>query len=510
MRKAITALAVTLGLGGCAVGPDYEPPEVDLPEDWPEHSLLADEEREAWQDWWQRFDDPTLDQLVERAAADNLDIRLQAARLQEARARLGLARAEQMPTVDLQAEAARDRPSAAAQRGLPEGFEPGTGTENLFSLSGVLGYEVDLFGRLARSREAAEALLLESVFSQDAVRLNVIADVVATYFDLRTAQRQLEITERTLESREETYELEQVRYEAGETDELTLRQAQAELETTRAEIPLRRERVQTLEGVLGVLVGMSPSELMAYDDMDLGERTSLMDISLPEEVPGLLPSELLERRPDVRAAEAEVMAATAGIGVAEADRLPRLNLAALMGTAATDVSDLFSSAAETWSVGASVAGPLFDFGRGRAGVETAEALAEQARTRYLATVTIAFNEVRDALMLYQTSGERVQAIRDQVAAVERTLDLAELRYGEGFIGFIEVLDAQRALLAAELALAEAVRDRLNATATLFKALGGGWEYPPSATEEAFSREGSEAPEGDDQTVRLAGSNRADG
>ncbi|RLK50361.1 multidrug efflux system outer membrane protein [Alkalispirillum mobile] len=482
MRKAITTVATALVLAGCAVGPDYQAPEMDLPQAWPESSLLADEEREAWINWWEQFDDPTLNQLVERAVADNLDIRLQAARLEEARARLGLARAEQLPTVDLQAEAARERSPATMQPEFP-GVESQSRTDNLFSVSGLLGYELDLFGRLAREREAAEAFLLENIFSQDAVRLNIIADVVTTYFDLRAAQQQLAITENTLASRQETLELERTRYEAGETDELTLRQAEAELQTTRAEIPMRQEQVNTLEGVLGVLVGMSPSELMAIDDMDLGEYTPLKAIQLPEDVPSLLPSELLERRPDVRAAEAELMAANAAIGVAQADRLPRLNLTALLGTTATDTSDLFTGAAETWGIGASVAGPLLDFGRGRAGVETAEALAEQSRTRYLATVTTAFNEVRDALSLYRTSGQRAQAIREQVEAVERTLHLAELRYQEGFIGFIEVLDAQRTLLNAELALAEAVRDQLNATATLFKALGGGWEYPVGEIDE---------------------------
>lgn len=241
MRKAITALAAVLILAGCAVGPDYQAPEMDLPEAWPESSLLADGERAAWVDWWKRFDDPTLNQLVERAVANNLDIRLQAARLEEARARLGMASAEQLPTVDLQAEAARERGPATLQPAFP-GVEPRARTDNLFSVSGVLGYEIDLFGRLAREREAAEAFLLENVFSQDAVRLNLIADVVTTYFDLRAAQQQLAITENTLVSREETYALERVRYEAGETDELTLRQAEAELQSTRAEIPCARSR----------------------------------------------------------------------------------------------------------------------------------------------------------------------------------------------------------------------------------------------------------------------------
>ncbi len=467
MRKWSLIAAAALLLAGCAMGPDYERPELDLPEDWPEHVLLSAEEQQAWQHWWTRYQDPQLDALVERALADNLDIRLQVQRIQESRARLGLADANRLPTLDAQAEAARERQPAAA---APVPAAGGTG--NLFSITGMLGYEIDLWGRLARQQEAAEALLEESRFSHEAVRLNVVADVVATYVNLRSAQEQLVIAESTLESRERTFELERIRYEDGETDALALRQSASELETTRARIPPLRQEVLTLEGALAVLVGMSPGELLG--ELDFGDG-DLADLELPDQVPAVMPSELLRRRPDIRAAEAELMLSSAEIGIAEADRLPRLNLMGFLGTAATDTGDLFTQSAQTWGMGASVAGPLFDFGRGRARVETAEALRDQAETRYAITVTQAFREVRDALLLYQATDERVDAVRRQVQAIEETRDLAEIRYEEGFTGFIELLDAERALLDAQLALSEAVRDRLNATATLFKAMGGGWD-----------------------------------
>ncbi|ADC72410.1 RND efflux system, outer membrane lipoprotein, NodT family [Thioalkalivibrio sp. K90mix] len=479
MRKWGLTVAAAFLLGGCAVGPDYERPDFDLPEDWPEHVLLSAEEQEAWQQWWTRYQDPQLDALVARALDDNLDVRLQVQRIQESRARLGLAEANRLPTLDAQAEAARER--------QPEGLSPipgGGGTDNLFSITGILGYELDLWGRLARQEEAAEAFLQQSRFSHEAVRLNVVADVVATYVNLRSAQEQLAIAEKTVESRERTLELEQIRYEGGQTDALVLRQSVAELETTRARIPSLRQQVQTLEGALAVLVGMSPRELL--DELDFGDRR-LADLELPAHVPAVMPSELLRRRPDIRAAEAELMASTAEIGVAEADRLPRLNLMGFLGTAATETSDLFTRSAETWGVGATVAGPLFDFGRARARVETAEALRDQAETRYAMTMTQAFREVRDALVLYEATDERVGAVRRQVQAIQETRDLAEIRYEEGFTGFIELLDAERALLDAELALSEALRDRLNATATLFKAMGGGWDGERSAPPHAEAR-----------------------
>ncbi|MDN3515982.1 efflux transporter outer membrane subunit [Aquisalimonas lutea] len=466
MRKLLAAVAGALLLAGCAVGPDYEQPALDLPAEWPEHVLLSDEDRAAWQQWWTRFDDPVLDRLVARALDDNLDIRLEAQRILEARAQLGLADANQYPTVEGQAQAAREnQPRTTAA--VPGAAGPG----NLFSVTGTLAYEVDLWGRLARQEEAAGARLRESVFSRDAVRLNVVADVVATYFDLRAAQRQLTITERTLESRERTYDLEKARYEAGETDALALRQAESELETTRARIPPLRERVRTLESALAVLVGMSPAELL--EQLDFAEG-SLVDVRLPEDVPSVLPSELLQRRPDIRAAEAALIAANAEIGVAEASRLPSLNLTAFLGSTATATDDLFTAPAETWGVGASLLGPILDFGRNAARVDTAQARRAQAETQYRMTVTNAFREVRDALVLYETTQERVEAVERQVAAIEETRRIAQVRYDEGLTSFIELLDAQRALLDAELALAEAKRDRLSATATLFKAMGGGW------------------------------------
>ncbi|MCK8516510.1 efflux transporter outer membrane subunit [Methylonatrum kenyense] len=470
-RNWINLALVTGLLAGCAVGPDYEAPEADLPSDWPEHTLLSEAEQEEWQDWWTRYEDPALNALVARALDDNLDIRLQVQRVQESRARLGLADANRLPTLDAQAEAMRSRPSAAELGIDDDGFGL-SDPRNLFSITGVLGYEVDLWGRLSRQQEAAEAFLQQSLFGHEAVRLAVIADVVIGYVNLRSAQDQLAIAERTVASRERALELEEIRYAGGEADALAVRQARAQLETTRAQIPGLREQLRLQESVLGDLVGLSPAELLA--DIAL-EQGALADLRLPESIPAELPSEILRRRPDVRAAEAELMAATADIGVAEADRLPRLNLMGFLGTAATTTSDLFSTSAETWGIGASVAGPVLDFGRGQARIATAESLRDQAETRYSNTVNQAFREVRDGLVLYDAAEERVQAIEAQVTAVREARDLARLQYDEGLIGLLDVLDAERTLLEAELGLNQAIRDRLAATATLFKALGGGWQ-----------------------------------
>jgi outer membrane protein, multidrug efflux system len=469
MTPRILSLLAAGALAGCATGPDYQRPETLVPHAWPDEELFSAEPQDDWSEWWRRFGDPSLNELVGRALDRNLEIQLQTARVQEFRARLGYARAERLPSLYAQAGASRERISGAAI-GLPPEINPGT--RNLFSVAGLLEYEVDLWGRVSREREAADALFQESGFARDAVRLSVTADLVTTYFDLRTAESQLAITRATIASREETLRLQEIRREGGEIDELTLQQARSELESARASLPAFLQRKRILEGALGILVGLEPAEL--WDNLEW-QGGDLATLQLPGQLPGFLPAELLERRPDVRAAEAQLMAATAGIGVSRAERLPRVNLSALLGTAAASTGDLFTGAAETWRLGAAVAGPLWDFGRSAARVESATALAEQAEVRYRLTVQGAFNDVRNALVFYETSQDRTESSRRLVESLERTERLAELRYQEGFISFLEYLDAQRALLSARLALEEAVRDHLVAAASLFKALGGGWQ-----------------------------------
>ena len=335
MRK-LAMIALGALLTGCAVGPTYQPPELELPASWPEAAVLETVDEAALGRWWRRFEDPVLDTLVDRALADNLELRLQAARVEEARARLGLARAEQLPTVGAQAEASRQRQPAAAI-GI-EGLE--IPPRNLFSVAGVLSYELDLWGRLAREREAAAARLEGNAHALEAVRLGVVADVVVGYFGLRAAQRQLDIAERTLAARLEGVRIERLRHEAGMVDELALRQAESQLATTRAELPARRDELRRRETALGLLLGLSPAELVAA--ITLGGEPAAVTV-LPERIPVELPSALLARRPDLRAAEAELVAANAGIGVAMASRLPQLNLAGLAGNKDLTGTDFYFS-----------------------------------------------------------------------------------------------------------------------------------------------------------------------
>ncbi len=487
LKPFTTASALALLLAGCAVGPEYQTPDIELPESWPAHITLEQQARDDWHRWWQRFEDPALNRLVERASEDNLELAIQLARIREARAQLGFADAERFPTVGYQAEANRERTPGAA---LPIDVQPVqellpidvqsvqellTSTNNQYSLAASLEYEIDLWGRLANQRAAAMAALPESVVARDAAELGGSGDVGTTYGSLTRAEAQQARMEETLAAYQETYRLQALRFEHGDISELELRQAEAEWRNLQAELPSLKQQVETLRGALGTLVGMSPDELLTT--LDTG-TSRLDDLAQPVGIPAVMPSAMLQRRPDIRSAEAALIAATAQIGVAEANRLPSLNLSSFLGTAAASTSDLFSDVARTWGVGASVMGPLFDFGRSQSGVESAEALAEQAEAQYRLTVLTAFNEVRDALYSYDFSERRLAAIDEQLEAVARTRELAVLMYDQGQVSQLERLDAERNLLSARLAQAGARREQLAAKATLFKALGGGWQATP--------------------------------
>lgn len=483
------ACLIAFGLTACTVGPDYRRPDLDLPQQWNSEVLLSAQERESLAGWWAYFEDPVLQALVEQAVVRNLDIQLELARVREARARLGFAQAEQYPTIDLQLDAARQQSAAAfgvgsqgagsglGGDGASGGFgSGGSETFNLFSVAGVLNYEVDLWGRLDRLEESARASLFSSIFTRDAVALMVITDVVTTYFRLLGAERQLTIALRTVRSRERGFELERARYENGATDQLTFRQAQAEMARVRAQVPPLKEQVRDLESALSVLIGESAREIIQERRMVRGD---LPELILPTRMPDLLPSTLIERRPDIRAAEAALIATNANVGAVKASYFPRLNLSALIGLQALEIGDLFSDEADNWSVGGSLLTPLLYFGRVQTDVETARAIRQQAEVQYRRTVQTAFQEVRNALTFLQIANQRLAARLRQIDALQRTLSLARTRYQAGYSSFIEVLDAQRQLLNAQLAATQANRDRYIATATLFKALGGGWQGAPA-------------------------------
>lgn len=464
MRNSLIALGLAALLAGCTMGPDYTRPETEVPQQWPGTVIRASQVDPFW---WRTYDDPVLSSMIDEALAANSDLLLAAARVAEARALAGLSRAERLPTIEGQADAGRQRQSDELAVGAPNPV-------NNYRLAAVLTYELDLWGRLARSDEAARATLMAQESSQDAVRLAVAADVASGYFNLRALDQQVTVTERTLAARQESYELQQIQYNNGVVTELVLRQAESELAAARAQLPALRQQRALQRNALAVLLGRTPRSLV---EQEVARGAAIDNLPVPPVVPDYMPSDILDRRPDIRAVEQQLVAADARIGVAEANFFPRISLTASGGTQSLDLDNLFSSGTGIWSLGGNLVGPIFDFGRNQANLEATEARRQQSYIQYEQTVRTAFREVLDALAAQQGSSERLTAQDRQVAALARTLDLARERYDGGYTGYIEVLDAQRALFQAELDRVLSQRDRLQASVDLYKALGGGWTPP---------------------------------
>lgn len=505
MRKAILLFAVA-GLSACTLGPDYQRPELDLPESALDATLLSQTQQDAMAYWWTRYRDPVLNELIDDALDDNLDVALQAARFREARAQLGLANANLFPSLSGQAQATRQKTSYLGASGGGGGSSTsGSGSQqaagqrfNYFSVAATLSYELDVFGGLRRASEQARAQLLSSAYTQDSIRLAVVSDVVTNYMSLRAMERQIRVTKSTIKTRQKGLDLDRQRYKYGAIDKLTFLQTRSLLETARSQLPPLQQQASELRSALAVLTGRTPREIMAGDAVESG---AFEDVRLPEDLPVVMPSLLVERRPDIRAAEASLIAANANIGVAKARFFPTFNLSAMIGTEALAIDDLFEPFSETQSVSGAITAPILDFGRRQAQYDTAIARADSAEIMYRQTVRQAFVEVRDALVAVNLTDRRLESVQRQVESYTETLDLARIRYDVGRTAFFEVLDAQRQLFSSQLDLAEAIRDRFTATADLFKALGGGWtensdSLPPGleATRNAYERPEPESDE----------------
>lgn len=453
----VALFAVGLTVGGCrTVGPDYARPTVAAPAAYSEAATAT-----AIPDaWWTLFGDPGLDALVTEALGANPDLAAAAARIDRARALLGLADAARMPTVDGQANAGRARVSRDTSA-LP----PGIGAEfDRFHLSATASYEFDFWGRYRRASEAARAELLASEEGRRAVRLGIAAAVATAYFDRAFLDRQVADAKSTLESRQEALRLQNERFDAGTISELEVAQAKAELAATEAAIPVLERERRRADNRLGVLVGQFGP--VAGPSGELAARVP--------EVPVGLPSDLLARRPDVVAAEAQLVAANARIGVAKAAFFPSIGLTATLGTESRELGDLLSSGANIWQLAAGLLQPIWNAGRTKRQVEAAAAGREEALALYLKAIQGAFAEVEDALAGRSASLTEVAALERQITALERAREIALIRYEAGESSYFEVLDADRNLFRARLDLSTARRNQYVAAVDLFRALGGGW------------------------------------
>ncbi|MGL6070914.1 efflux transporter outer membrane subunit [Craterilacuibacter sp.] len=459
-------LWIAIALTGCAVGPDYTRPVVEMPGAWQSGAQApAAAQMIVVQDWWKSFNDPVLDKLVDEALVYNRNLAQAVARVDEARAQAGIARANLVPQLSANAGFQRGRTSADSAGGSQ--------LSDARTANGVLSWELDLWGKLRRANEAALANLAASEYTRDATRLSISASVAQAYFQLRAYDAQLDITRRTLVSREEGLRINKRRFEGGVTSELTYRQAEAEAASARAGVPSLQQSVIQTENALAILLGRSPRALV---DSKIA-RGAVAALQVPVDIPAGLPSDLLMRRPDLRAAEQQLKAANARIGVARAAYFPTIGLTGALGSQSTALDTLFSGPMRTWSFATNLAMPIFDWGKTGAGVDAASAQQKQALATYELAIQSAFGETLDALSFTQTSRDRQAALFTQLQALQESLRLARLRYDNGYSSYLEVLDSERGSYQAELQLVSARLDQLQAAINLYKALGGGWDSP---------------------------------
>ncbi|MFN7940955.1 MAG: efflux transporter outer membrane subunit [Thermoanaerobaculia bacterium] len=463
-RLCAPALA-GLTLAGCVtLGPDYRRPQLPVPDAYSAGAATG----EVPDAWWKLFGDPRLDQLVEEALAGNQDLVAAAARVEEARALAGVTRADRFPRLDSSLSGSRSQLSkqtAQVPPGVPLEFDR-------YRLSASLSFEIDFWGRLARASEAARAELLASEEGRRNVRLALAADVAGAYFDLLAFDRQLAIAHSTLETRSESVRLQKLRFDAGTISELDLAQAQAELASAEATVPVLERAVRQTEDRMAVLLGRIGGKVEHGDRLD--------DVKLPETPVGL-PSDLLARRPDVVAAEHGLVAANARIGVAKAELFPSIRLTGYYGSESKELADLLSTGTTIWQAALGLVQPIFNAGKGRRNLEAVRARERQALAGYTKAVESAFAEVEDALVARSTGAAERAALERQVEALSRARKLANLRYEAGDASYLEVLDADRFLFGAELEWVRARRTELGAAVALFRAIGGGWGGPDTGS-----------------------------
>ncbi len=458
MRRAIIGVAATVSLAGC-IGPRPEVPPaatVAPPPGW-RTALGPGEPVRA--DWWQGFGDPVLTALVERALADNVDLAIAVARVEEARGQFRLARAQRTPQVG------GASPGTAGQSVSPFG----TASDALGAQPAVqISYDLDLFGRLRQASRAAQAQLLASDGARDAVRLSVASSVATGYITLRALDRRLAVARETLASRAEALRIARRRAETGYTSNLELHQAEGEYHATEQLVPAAELAVARQENALSLLLGTSP------DTIPRG--VTLERLRAPA-IPDGLPADLLRRRPDLYQAEQTLVATDRTLDSARAAILPNL---ALTGSAGVALSTALANPIGVFSIGASILSPIFDGGRLGAQADVATARRDQAAYAYRRAALVAFREVDDSLVGVRRSGEQAQALAAQRDALAAALRNASNRYRAGYSGYLDQLDSQRGLLNAELTLIQARADRLNAYVTLYQAMGGGWSPPDVA------------------------------
>ena len=461
MRRAWLAAALAmLALSACTVGPDYVRPAVDAPAAYRfeprEVAATADTE------WWRQFGDPVLDQLIAEALAANWNVKLAAANVEAAAGVVTQARAPMFPQVGYGAAAMRTRLSEAG-RTTTDGYisNPVSVYQGAFTAS----WELDLWGRIRRQTEAGEANLLASDEARRGVILALVASVATGYVELRGLDEALSVARKTQKVYADSLQIFRYQFQYGEVSQMNVAQAESQYETASAQIPALMQQIAALENALAVLLGRNPGPIP--------RGRPVAELAAPP-VPAGLPSQLLERRPDILQAEQQLVAANAQIGAARAQYFPAISLSGALGSASTDLSNLFKGPASTWNYAGSVVGPIFTAGLISGQVAQAEATRKAALFNYQQTIQAAFADVSTALSARQMLQERLASQEKLVRSLQDYSRLARLQYEGGYAPYSTVLQAEQTLFPAELTLATLRAQTASSVAAIYKALGGGW------------------------------------
>ncbi len=467
MKFSIVVLMLLLA--GCTVGPNYERPKVPVPISFRAPEPLPAEQAASLADlkWFEVFKDSELQQLIRTSLVQNYDLRDAVTRVEQARANLGITRSNQFPQLKAGGDVEFTRLSRDGAFPLPASFVPSQNRNWGEASLQMLSFEVDLWGRLRRATEASRANLLSAEENRKAVLTTLVSDVATAYFNLRELDYELDISTRTLATRQESLQLTQQRETGGVATQLDLRQSEQLVETAAETIPSLKQQIEQTENQISFLLGQNPGSVT--------RGSSLTDQEFPPDVPSGLPSALLERRPDIRAAEQNLIAANAQIGVAKAAYFPQISLTAALGGQSSQLSSLFAGPKSTYSFIPQVSQPIFTAGRLKAGVSLARAERDGALVQYEKTIATAFSEVSNALIAHQRVRESRVHQQALVVALDDRKRLSYMRYRGGVDTQLNALDSDRDLFQAELTLAQLKRNEILSVVQLYKALGGGWQ-----------------------------------
>ena len=457
MRKRLLAVALGLALGGCAVGPDYQRPEVPIPAQWEISIQTANDLANTA--WWEQFGDPELNRLIQIALQENKDVKIAAARVEEYMGRYGVTRSAQFPQVGANAAGSRTR---SGENTVPPGTEL---TNDSYQVDLGVSFELDLWGKLRRATEAARAQLLETEEAKRTTILTLVSQLANSYVQLLDYDQQLAVTKATLKTRSESVRINGLRFKAGLIGELDYQQAVAEYQNAAVQVPLLERQIGQQQNAISLLLGRNPGPITRGVPLD--------QLVMPQPPAGL-PSDVLERRPDIRKAEQQLIAANAEIGVAKAAFFPAISLTGLLGVASTDLSDLFSGPSRTWQFAGQLTQPIFTAGKLEGQLQAAEAVQQQALFNYQQVIQKAFSEVDDSLIAISKLRSQLKDEQAEVKALQRYLYLATLRYQNGYSDYLTVVDAERNLYTAQLQYVQDQGTLYTALINLYAALGGGW------------------------------------